>query len=108
MPGGHALLMAMERLHRLKGEPLVLHRTGATDVTVNAKLFGADDQELTGSMDERVRRIRITNFAIAAAAWPGPPRQGDTIGDYVIVGDVDTRKSGTTVIAHLMDVSKAG
>ncbi len=107
MPGGHALLMAMERLHKLKGEPLVLSR-GATTVTVNAKLFGADDQELAGSMDERVRRIRITNYAIAAAAWPGPPRQGDTIGDYVIVGDVDTRKSGTTVIAHLMDVSRIG
>lgn len=107
MPGGFALMMAMERLHRLKGEPLVLHRAGVSpDVTVNAKVFNASDDELAGSMADTVRRIRITNYAIAAAGWPGPPRRGDTIGGYLIE-TVDTRKSGTVEVVHIMDVARA-
>lgn len=106
MAGGLATLRAVENLHRRKGTSLVLHRDGVTDVSVMAKLFGASGNALSGSMADTVRRVRITNAAIAAAAWPGPPRKGDTIGDYLI-DTVDTRNVGDVVVLHIIDIATA-
>ena len=84
MPGGRATLQRVESLHRRKGTPLTLHRDGVTpDVTVYAKVFGAQLEELAGTMADTVRRVKISNQAIAASSWPGPPRRGDVIGGYV-------------------------
>ncbi len=108
MSGGHSALAAIEGLHRAKGVSLTLHRTGVSpDVDVFAKVFSATGADLAGSMTETARRMRITNAAIAASGWPGPPRAGDAIGAYLIE-QVDTRSVGDVVVLHILDVAKAG
>lgn len=105
---GATTLQALERIHRRRGTLMTLHREGVSpDVDVWAKVFSASGQELVGSADEVGRRIRITNAAIGAAGWPGPPRKGDTIGNYVIELS-DTRSIGDVVVTHILDVAKVG
>ena len=107
MPGGRATLQRVESLHRRKGVSLTLHRDGVTpDITVYAKVFGAQLEELAGTLTDTVRRVKISNYAIASSAWPGPPRRGDTIGGYVIES-VDSRAVGDIVVVHILEVAKA-
>jgi hypothetical protein len=63
----------------LTGETVTLRREPGTDVTVKAILREYGEKDLTGNIIQGDVRVIIGNAEIAAAAWPGPPAQGDKI-----------------------------
>lgn len=107
---------AVAQEYREHGEAMTLRRPGSpnVDVVVYGKRYqpqgGPLGGEIAGSAAVRQATlyVKISNAEIAAAAWPGPPRNSDRLiigtRHYILQGDADTRKDGETVLAHFMVV----
>lgn len=97
-------ISALLRMLAKHGETLSLTRSGQSAINVKAKRFSLSPENIAGSMDDAAFTIKISNAEIAAAAAPTQyPRQGDTIGNYVILA-CDTRKDGEVVAIHILTV----
>lgn len=59
---------------------MTLKRASVSDLTVYGKRVGApSDSETVGNLRQDEIEIRIGRAEIAAASWPEPPRNGDSI-----------------------------
>ena len=70
---------AIQGVIYLTGETVTLRREPATDVIVKASIRRYEARDLAGNIIQGSAVIHISNQEIAAASWPGPPRQGDKI-----------------------------
>lgn len=98
------------------GEAMTLRRPGTPniDVVVQGKRYqpegGAKGGEIAGAgtVRQALLYIKISNAEIAAASWPGPPQARDRLiigtRHYILEGDADTRKQGSTTVAHFLVV----
>lgn len=91
-----------------RGETMVLRRLGGASVTLKGKRHDAAGDPLVGNVGQIVVKVIISNAEIAAAGWPGPPRQGDklTMGgiEYTLLANADTRSDSGKVYAHFLQV----
>lgn len=76
------------------------------EVAAMVRLFQAN--ELVGGIQQGDRRIVISNRAIAARAWPGPPKQGDQViisgKTATLLTNAETVMVGDAVVKHVMQV----
>ena len=93
-----------------EGEPLILRRQGKPgppDLPLIGFVRGYSLDELTGDLIQGDREIRISNVEIAAAGWPGPPRDGDRVlidGKLTTVQSAETRKLRGRIAMHVLQV----
>lgn len=97
----------------LHGEAMTLRRpvgttsTSFTDVTVTGKRQGFNGADLVGDLRQGDIEVRISNKEIAAAAWPGPPRNGDKLvaaSKTYTVQNCDTRYHDGEIWLHILTV----
>ena len=64
--------------------------------------------KLAGMAAQSIRRIIISNAEIAAAGWPGPPKNGDLViidsRPYRLIDDANTQVRDDVVVAHFLTV----
>lgn len=60
------------------GRPMSLRRQ-AVAVTVQGSFRAYTPDQITGGIVQGDAQVSILDDEIAAAAWPGPPRRGDTM-----------------------------
>jgi hypothetical protein len=100
-----SIVDASRRMFLRHGETLTLKRAGQANIDVKAKRYSLTGVELAGAMDDAEFTIKISNAEIAASAAPTRyPRQGDSIGGYLIQS-CDTRRVGESVALHILVVS---
>lgn len=94
---------------RQHGEPMTLRRAGQADLPVFAKEYGASSSTVVNSQTRVTKTLLISNGEIAAAGWPGPPRDKDRMVDGAgktwIVQHCDTRSDSGVVQNHRMTVT---
>ena len=95
------------------GEQVTLTRPGTTPVSVTcwAKVTVFQPQEIGGGVMQGDRHVILSNFEIAANAWPGPPRRGDVViiaGKQTTVQSVETLALSGVTIRHNMQVRGSG
>ncbi len=97
------------------GRPMVLRRQTLgpgglqvpLDVTVYGRAKNYDPAELIGGIAQGDSEITFTNAEIAAAQWPGPPRQNDKIvvdGKVRNVEGVEPKYLGSEVLVYVCRV----
>jgi hypothetical protein len=77
------------------------------DVTVIAVWSGSQPIEIVGGIVQVDREVKISDRAIAARKWPGPPRRGDQMildGRTHQVLVVDSRSVGEETVMHIIQV----
>ena len=110
---GTAEAAAIAAMRRQRGSEVTLRRLvsgGAPiDTLVVAVIREFAPQEIANGIIQGDRRATISDDAIAAAAWPGPPRKGDQIiqdgRKYTLVSDPNTVKMGEAVLSHRMQIT---
>lgn len=78
-----------------------------TDVTVYGHSIGNTAAHLVDGINQGVTIIQISNAEIAAASWPGPPRQNDVVildGRNTRVQSSEPKYLGAAVLVHEMTV----
>jgi hypothetical protein len=91
----------------LVGETVTLRREPATDVVVKAKIINYEPTELAGNIIQGRAVARISDAEIAAAAWPGPPQQGDKIirdGKVLHIESRETRNWFEDGAVHILQL----
>ena len=97
------------------GRPMTLRRltTGPLgkqiplDVTVLAYAVNYQPQELIGNIQQGDSVVTLCNKEIAAAQWPGPPKQNDVLifdGRTTIVMSVEAKYLGQELLAFYCQV----
>lgn len=98
---------AIQAVIDLVGETVTLRREPSTDVTVKAKVINYAEAQLVGNIIQGDVIIRISNKEIAAASWPGPPRQGDKVlrdGKELHVMSAETRNWFEDGAVHILQL----
>lgn len=94
-----------------RAETVTLRRLGNSppdDLTVLAKIDGAQPQPLAGNMAQTMRNITISNLEIEQSTWPGPPKRNDQIitqaGKTLTITAADPVIVGNRLIMHRIKV----
>ncbi len=110
---GVAEAAAIAAMRRQRGTAVTLRRLvpggSPIDVTVYATIKEYAANEITAGVVQGDRHAVISDDAIAAASWPGPPHRGDQIldGRTFTVQACSTNKMGDAVLSHRMQIRGA-
>jgi hypothetical protein len=76
-----SFLISRRRLLAQRGRPMVLRRPGTPyiDVTVQGFKAAFSPEQITGGVQQGDCRVQILADEITAAAWPGPPKNKDSV-----------------------------
>jgi hypothetical protein len=97
------------------GRPMTLRRMTLNgdnsvtnnDITVYGHSTGNSPSPLVESITQGDTQVIISNAQIAAAAWPGPPRNQDILlfdSRRTVIQAVEPKYLGTTILAYLLTV----
>jgi hypothetical protein len=95
------------------GRTITLRRLGDSpyaEVFPKAIVRRYRPDEFVGMIVQGDQEVRISNTAIAAGAWPGPPARGDQVvigGKTATVQSCDARYVGEEPVLHVMQVRGA-
>lgn len=100
----------VERQFEIAGRTITLRRMVANeplDLPVKAVVRFYAPHELTGTITQGDRRVRISNKEIRENNWPGPPIKGDRMvidGRLVTIEAVDSRHLGEDLASFVIQV----
>jgi len=108
---GTAEAAAIAAMRRQRGSAVTLRRLvsggSPVDVTVYAVVKEYLPQEIANGIIQGDRHAAISDDAIAAVGWPGPPKNGDLViidtRPFRIFA-VSTIKMGEAVLSHRMQI----
>lgn len=102
MTAGARFLASLCRAGRL----MVLKRrigtsSAFTECTVHGRARSYKPYELVGGVVLGDRQVRVSQAEIEAAAWPGPPRKGDSLDGGTVQG-AETLYDGAELVGFVV------